>query len=236
MVRRAWAILILTSGCAAAASREAPVSTPIPETPGDAKPVVPATTKLASSTLLPSKDAPYAALFEPAREWPITLIGRSEQWDSDVNRSESEELTRSARCWVDEVGHEAWGDWSRIACDDLPSMAGQDVFSGVWILTQEGLWREDAVPADAHALERSTRLLALPLVPSDTTSTDPTEPRFGTQVVVSEYAGVWCHAINVTSGDESWRSVCIERERGFVSGSWGWAGGSSHEVEATVVR
>lgn len=234
MTRRTWTILLLATGCAGVSSEAPRISTPSPGAPPVEAPV--AETKLASSKLLTSEDAPYAALFEPSREWPIALTGRSEQWDSDAGRNVTEELARPARCWVAEVGHEPWGDWSRIDCDGLASMAGPDVFSGVWVVTQDGLWREDAVPGNARTLEASTRLLTLPLVPSDTTSTDPSEPRYSTQITVSESAGIWCHTINVTSADESWRDVCIERGRGFVSGSWGWAGGSSHEAEATVVR
>lgn len=236
MMRPTWALLLLLFGCSGTLREgQAPVRTSLAAPTGQA-PVAPLPPNPASSTSSTGEDAPYAALFDPSREWSIALTGRSEQWDSDAGRNVTEELVRAARCWVAEVGHEPWGDWSRIECDDLTSMAGPDVFSGVWVVTQDGLWREEAVPRDARALDAKARLLALPLVPSDTTSTDPAEPRYNTQIAVTESAGVWCHTIAVTSADASWRDVCIERGRGFVSGSWGWAGGSSHEVEATIVR
>jgi hypothetical protein len=46
--------------------------------------------------------------------------------------------------------------------------------------------------------------------------------------------GAWCFELTMSAGDDGWQTVCLDAKRGFVSGKYGWAGGSSDEVTFTA--
>ncbi len=173
----------------------------------------------------------YAALFELERAWALTGVGKHSHWDDTAAANVTTTTTWSATCKVSEVRTFSWGLASAVQCDDMPEQGIQNPVSGWWAATAAGLYflGGEAPTATAPALSR-------PVLEPSPTEKDVEEhgadgPDFGSRFTVSREEQAWCSMDISWGGDEGWTKVCIAPGAGFVSGTYGWAGGSSEEHE-----
>lgn len=182
------------------------------------------------------RGTPYEALFEPGRSWTLAVKRRSSFWDEDQNDHVERESQGTGSCRVAEAGPRAAGFASRIECDGIEGNGVPDSISGWWLATSEGLFRVERDPTGSSAPPSPDAMLfARRPVASKKTTVDPKHPEHGSETVVDEQAGSWCHLHTSWGGDEGWQGICVERAHGLRSASWGWAGGSTHEVEVTAL-
>jgi hypothetical protein len=137
----------------------------------------------------------------------------------------------AASCTVEDVKTEAsWGIVSRIACSGTKNLFPDDPLHGFWMATSVGLFHLDEAPTHALPLTRATLVLRASPKPDKVEFTDGTTG--GKYETMVKGAG-FCRSISSYGGDEGWSEVCIEPGKGFVSGKWGWSGGSTVENEFT---
>lgn len=174
----------------------------------------------------------YASLFVEGRSWKIK--GRRADAHMEENGSVESSGAFIARCVVARVARAAWGVSSVVTCADLPDTGSRSLLAGHWYATPRGLFHIDEEPRGVLPPEDATLVLLASPVPKIETTTDRDMPDFGSKLRVFAQGPAWCHDHTDWGGDEAWNAVCIEPKKGFVSGNYGWAGGSSHEVTFTA--
>ncbi len=228
-----------------------PEQRPLTDPPGTASAsstVAPASAS-ASAPPLPNKPAPlslgltagappagvpsalYASLFEIKRSWKLSGEKKhSHTEDKPVNTK----VKFSATCQVISVESYTWGVWSQVSCKDLPDAGSTNLLAGHWFATERGLFHLEDIGAGGLVLEHEA--LVLPTVPKaeQKEEKDAEMEGFFSKRRVYQEKAAWCVEFIFAGGDEGWHGVCIDEKRGFVSGNYGWAGGSSDEVTFTA--
>jgi hypothetical protein len=173
--------------------------------------------------------APYAALFEVGRRWKLSGTKKHGGTRDDGSPLETSRAF-SASCEVAEVERYVWGLRARTACRDLPQIAAEDLVLGHWFALPEGLYfRRELGTGGALALAPTDRLFPMPLEAASREERE--EEGFLSTWRTFQEGGAWCYEQVTAAGDEAWHRVCVAEKVGLVSGSYGWAGGSSDEVE-----
>jgi hypothetical protein len=122
---------------------------------------------------------------------------------------------------------------SRIDCVNVDTSSGEPALAGYWLATAAGLFHAREEPVTPPVLDENLLVLqAKPAALSHERTLDVGGERF----TIEAQAGGYCASHMSWSGDESWTKVCIVQGKGFVSGSWGWAGGSTHESEFVATK
>lgn len=173
----------------------------------------------------------YASLFEVKKSWKISGEKKHSHTDDKPVNTKSK---LSASCQVVSVESHTWGVWSTVACKDLPEAGSTNLLAGHWFATERGLFHFDALDAAGPVLDDGA--LVLPATPKaeEKEEKDPEMEGFFSKRRVYQEKGAWCFELVFAGGDEGWHGVCVDEKRGFVSGNYGWAGGSSDEVTFTA--
>ena len=176
----------------------------------------------------------YAELFEPGWTWRLAIDYESSHWDGDKKASVIERRSGNGTCSVAVAGQFSWGVWSRVDCEGLDVQGTIPPVVGYFAATSSGLYQLDFEP-DA-SVPRDPRTLVLPARPKAgrQVERDPTQPDFSSVTATSRSPDGWCVERISSGGDEGWTSVCLAAGKGFRSGSWGWAGGSTHEAKFRI--
>ena len=189
---------------------------------------------------------PYMALFDKGRSWTFALEQSDSYYDDQDPAADQYGMVRStsqghASCTVDSVVDFEGGKASLVVCggDLAENNMGRDPMGGVWIANAEGLHHaassflpENGEPPD---MEYATLILErVPVAKEEPGFDDEENPENQTSFLTIKQDGdAWCWESSFAWGDESWDSLCIGPD-GFESGSFGWAGGSDHEITFTV--
>ena len=176
---------------------------------------------------------PYAALFESGRSWTFEVKYHNSFWDdqdpkADANGNVNDESTGTATCKVTAVEDTDDGKSSHIECDALGSDdVGGEPLSGDWLAAADGLYKVDAE-------SRELVMAAAPVAKQETSKDNPDDPTQETGWLKIEKKGdAWCWDSSAAMGDESWQSLCFGAA-GVTEGTFGWAGGSTHEATFTL--
>lgn len=175
--------------------------------------------------------AAYASLFDPKASFRIegTLVHTHN--DGKPVRTSSRFRTQ---CRTSALVRLRWGLHATIACDDLPQAGSTNLVAGEWFATAHGLYHLSEIPSRGPVLDAESLILPATPVARREEKKDPGMEGFFSSLSVHEEKGAWCYLLSTAMGDEGWQGVCIDAKRGIVSGSYGWAGGSSDEVEFKV--
>lgn len=207
------------------ASAATPPSASAPGTP--ATPSVDLTAKGSSPAGVPA--AAYASLFTASKRWAITgTVERTGPWDDGPGKT-----TRTAfkaACAVASVESFTWGQLAMVECEDLPEAGSVPLLAGAWIATSEGLFWLGERPASTAAELAPGALVLTPQPVAGAEEKKEADTGFFSRREVTRARGGWCFDAMDAAGDEGWHGVCLDAARGFASGSYGWAGGSSAEV------
>ena len=173
----------------------------------------------------------YAALFELKKTWKISGERKHSHYDGKPVNTKSKV---SATCTVASVERRTWGAWSTVSCKDLPAAGSTNLLEGHWFATDRGLFHLTELGSAGTVLGDDA--LVLPAIPKaeEATKKDAEMEGFFSKREVHQEKGAWCFNLTFAGGDEGWHGVCIDEKRGFVSGNYGWAGGSSDEVTFTA--
>jgi hypothetical protein len=178
--------------------------------------------------------APYAALFEVGRRWKISGTLKH-GGTSDDGKPVQTSRKFTAACEIAEVERYVWGLRARTACKDLPQIAAEDLVLGHWFALPDGLYHlRELPPSGAVELPPTQRVFPTPIAASLREERDAEMEGALSRWRTFEQRGAWCYEQVTAAGDEAWHEVCISAQAGLVSGSYGWAGGSSDEVEFTA--
>lgn len=176
----------------------------------------------------------YAELFQKGVSWTVKVKTTSGHYE---DKPVTKVSNGKGKCSVVESETKPWAVVSFIACDEVgdpPTPA----LHGWWFATAKGLYKADGernnLGDDVLASARLT-LRAAPSI-SKVKHEDKENEGFGYNEEVTNKGGVWCFSTESWGGDEGWEMNCWEAGKGFVSGKWGWAGGSSHENEYTATK
>lgn len=230
---------------------EAPLS-PAQETPTEPAPAAreepapdDAPTALAEGAERIVADAPatvattiYAALFQTNRTWTFRESYAGSYWsDGKEERSTGES---DVTCRVLAVKETAGQTHSAITCDDEAGTAGAFPLRGYWVATSAGLFQidRDELAYDTHAELTDADLGKDPVMPR---SPAPRRKRevdgdFHATTSVRKSGGAWCWRTEGLVGDAYWRSLCFASGDGVVSGTYGFAGGSVHDLSFVLQR
>lgn len=173
----------------------------------------------------------YASLFEIKKSWKISGEKKHSHNDGKPVTTKSK---INAVCQVVSVENHTWGVWSTVACKDLPEAGSTNLLSGQWFATERGLFHLEAIDATGPVLDDGA--LVLPAIPKaeEKVEKDPEMEGFFSKRRIYQEKGAWCFELTFAGGDDGWQGVCVDEKRGFVSGNYGWAGGSSDEVTFTA--
>jgi hypothetical protein len=180
-------------------------------------------------------------IFESGRTWKFEVTHADSYWDdqdpeADANGQVKSESTWTSTCKVDAVAEIDGGKASHVTCDGWEeSQGGHQPISGLWFADPSGLYYlgETEMPEPGSELSREEMTLFLAAAPkADQTighdnEDDPTQET--TFLTIRAEGDGWCRESSFAWGDESWDFLCIGPD-GFVSGEYGWAGGSVHET------
>jgi hypothetical protein len=183
----------------------------------------------------------YAALFEPGRTFAYDVHREEHYWDDANPTADADGMVHNLSdyimtCTVARVEQLGGNQVSEVACD-----GGDDhllnVIRGYYAATAEGLCLIEEMPASAEQLaEWSQAGLMCMLTPSPVARRhEMGEADWGSLVVISEGAdGSWCSAVSFWGGDEGTVRLCVAEGRGITEAVSSWAGGSVHELSATL--
>lgn len=220
-----WLVAFALGACTPQAV-DPPVSVPV--APPSATVAPPPPPKVAGVSVPPA----FAAIFEEGRTWSVRIESRHQHWDDRIGKTVSSTSTSEASCAVESVTRHDWGVVSQIGCTGIEPDGVSDPIHGYWIATSSGIHHRTEPPGEDPRSERPR--FPRPLAPHHHRQEDG--DGFGSEITIAEEAGAWCHRELSWGGDEGWASVCIEPARGFVSATWGWSGGSTHEHELELVE
>jgi hypothetical protein len=188
-------------------------------------------------------DPSYAALFHKGQTWTFTVDTADDELDdsSDTGEFKNVKDKFDADCTVTDVAAFDGGVASTIDCPDLAGRGGSaDPLTGLWIADATGAYHpsDGALPAAGAKPTYTADDLRFASPPAARHSEEH-DPQFGddptSEIDVSQQGGAWCWSWQVTAGDEGWATLCVAAD-GPVNGSFGWAGGSSHEATFTRAK
>jgi hypothetical protein len=225
-MKRLVPCLILVSACG---GKPAPATAPVDNGGGD-----------------PPTAPPYMALFQDGKSWNFTTEQLDAYWDDTDPNADANGMVRNtsqgrSTCVVDGVVEYEGGTASVIRCDgDLgENSMGREPISGLWVADQTGLhhtYGEDLPTRDAPPNVEDMVLILerAPKAKQEVGHDDEEDPERETSwTTIRQDGDAWCWESSFAWGDESWDTLCIGPD-GFESGSFGWAGGSEHEITFTL--
>ena len=178
--------------------------------------------------------AAYASLFAPSASWKLS--GTLKHTYNDGKPVSTSKRFR-AQCKTSAVVRLRWGVRATITCDeDLPPAGSTNLIAGEWFATEHGLYHLVEIPAGGPVLDAEALIFPPTPVARKEEKKDPGMEGFFSSLSVTQEKGGWCFLLTTSMGDDGWQGVCIDPKRGIVSGSYGWAGGSSDEVEFKVEK
>ncbi|MEZ4446518.1 MAG: hypothetical protein R3B72_45990 [Polyangiaceae bacterium] len=121
---------------------------------------------------------------------------------------------------------------SEVDCPEVEDDGVPQPVAGYWVATPRGLHHLVNLPTSVEALPAGSWRFDLPVRAHHRREEDA--EGMGESLDIALEGDAWCHRAMSWGGDEGWSSVCIGNE-GFVSASWGWAGGSTHESDLVVL-
>lgn len=222
-----------TATASAAAPSPAPIASAAASIPPPAKPPAPLSLTAQTSGSPPAGvPAPlYASLFEIKKSWKIS--GEKKHSHTD-DKPVSTKSRFSASCQVISVESHTWGVWSTVSCKGLPEAGSTNLLAGHWFATERGLFHVDDLGSAGPVLDDGALVLSVAPKAEEKEEKDPEMEGFFSKRRVYQEKGAWCFELVFAGGDEGWHGVCVDDRRGFVSGNYGWAGGSSDEVTFTA--
>ena len=193
----------------------------------------------AASAVAPVASAPtgvaalFAPLFENGRVFKLRVTTTVTQLDVEPIPKK----VRDASCTVAEVASLPWGATSTIHCEGLGDDEDAQIpLFGRWAATSKGLYRLHGGIDGPASLGDDMLILPTSPKPSVVKKADKDMPEgFGSKVEIKKKGDAWCHHGYSYGGDDGWSSICLSPKIGMVSGSFGWAGGSTHENEIVAV-
>lgn len=190
----------------------------------------------------PAKGPPYGGIFESGKSWTFAVTHADSYWDdqdpaADANGNVKSESTWTSTCRVDAVAEIDGGKASHVSCEGWEdSQGGQQTISGLWFMDGSGLYYygEAEMPEAGSTISRQEGTFFLPAAPEakqDVGHDNDDDPTQETSFLTIRAEGEgWCRESSFAWGDESWDFLCVDPD-GFVSGEYGWAGGSVHETK-----
>ena len=181
----------------------------------------------------------YAPLFEKNRTWSFRerwQRTRYEGTDAKHGQWIRETGARDVVCRVEAVDDEGKYARSFVTCTGEGPAEDEEADHPVasqWVESANGLFRMGAEVCDEP--DTHTELRVMERVPRAAKKTSRDRELTRTYTLAREREA-WCWSDEHGGGDPSWRSLCFEEGRGFVSGTYGWTGGTTHEVHFTLSR
>ncbi len=172
----------------------------------------------------------YAVLFDTKKSWKLSATRERQGGDQPTKARTKHTID----CKVAEVARYSWGVRARVNCKDMPAAGSTNLVEGNWFATSGGLYHSSQPLTSTLLLEEATFVLPPSPKPETKEEKDPEMEGFGSKRRVFQEKSAWCLEHMSWGGDEGWHSVCLDANSGFVSGSYGWAGGMTEEVKFTV--
>ncbi len=184
----------------------------------------------------PDAGPAYAGLFQDGARWKLSVVTEDTEYASDRERvTTSEPLI--VTCQVEQYAEIDGTKLAEITCGDgWPEMEG-DPLTGAWAMTTDGVWRIPGFPSEGIGSDElwPEQMVIAARPTAGTTGAPADEENEGEgieQTTIAQKGDAWCHSYMSAMGDEAWVTMCVDPE-GPTEGSWGWAGGSAHEVKFT---
>lgn len=180
----------------------------------------------------------YAPLFEKNRAWSFREHWERSRYEgADAAHGERirEKGTRDLVCRVEDVEDEGKYVRSFVTCVGQGPAEDEEADHPVasqWVGSARGLFRMGAEICDEPDTHTELRVMERDPKASKKTSRDRDITRTSTLAHEGE---AWCWTEEHGGGDPSWRSLCFEGARGFVRGTYGWTGGTTHATTFELV-
>src|SRR5262249_5772205 len=140
-----------------------------------------------------------------------------------------------ASCSVTGVTDLKWALRADVTCESKVDVGVNLPLAGIWIAADKGLYGFDATEAPTAASLIDEKLV-MPRKPAASKKRLGKDRDFYSMRTLAKKDGAWCWEMTSFGGDSGWQSICFGGPSGVASGTYGWSGGSTHEVTFTVAR
>jgi hypothetical protein len=182
----------------------------------------------------------YQTLFTEGKKWSFTLVRRTSTYgDTDRAPMPQDVPMGQLTCTVEKALTTADRKAAAIACtygEDGTQGSGQvaGAPAGVWMSNDQGLWWFEGYGAGRLQEFVTTPLKKEQMVFAKVAAAHHREQTTGDGMDIYNAElkdGKWCMFLNQTAGDEAGWETCMTAEKGFVSGGWFTAGGTTIDYQ-----